>query len=496
MRPDETLKPAAAAGVTGLFKCYSKNITSLSGIEYFTGISSLEVKYNPALQTIPDISGLINLTIIGLDSNGLTSLPNLSTFVNLRILSCHDNFITSIPSLTGLTNLEVLFVHHNNITSIPDLSSQGKLAEFMCSDNPISSLPDFTNLVKLKTFICQRTSISALPSLNNCVLLQYFVCTDNNMSSLPAMNNCTQLIEIYAYNCKLTSLPDITNFPALTKILVANNYLSFEDIKPLTSNTNFSSFNLSPQYIDNLGTVLSYEKSITTIDLGIDASQTDNVYSWYKDGIFFQTTSLNKLVFSSVLFSDAGVYTCIVSNSRADLTGVVLNSKPITLTVTPCILANDVRYEILTTDCSYPIKVVVDESSFTGGVKPFTYTIKSRNDSIIYSSSSLSITNEGIYDLIVKDNAGCSIKFTEKLNIPHHENCDPVFYPNGDGIADVYFINEPGKAKVYNRHGEIVKTIITPGIWDGTNTNGNDAPTGLYVIEVNSSFSIRITLLR
>lgn len=496
MGADQTLKPATAAGVTGPFKCYGKNITNLSGIEYFTGISSLEVKYNPGLQTIPDISGLTNLTIIGLDSNGLIALPNLSTLVNLRILSCHDNFLTSLPSLSGLTNLEVLFVHHNNLTSIPDLSSQIKLAEFMCSDNPITSLPDFTNLVKLKNFICQRTAISALPSLNNCVLLQYFVCTDNNMVSLPAMNNCTQLVEIYAYNCKLTTLPDITYFPSLTKILAAKNYLTFEDIKPLTSNTNFNSFNLSPQYVDNPGTILSYEKSVSIIDLGIDGSQTDNVYTWYKNGIFFQTTSVNKLVFNSVSFSDAGVYTCTVSNSRADLNTIVLNSKPITLTVMPCIIANDVRYEILTTDCTYPIKVVVDESSFTGGVKPFTYTIKNGNDSTLYSGSSLSIAKEGIYDLIVKDNGGCSIRFPKKLTIPHHENCDPVFYPNGDGIADVYFINEPGNAKIYNKHGELVKIINTPGNWDGTNSNGQQVPSGLYVIEVNSNFSIRITLLR
>src|SRR6478736_2427766 len=75
---DQTLNVTAANAVTGQFKCYNQNITNLSGIQYFKNISSLEVKYNPNLQTVPDLSPLSKITILGLDSNGLTSLPSFS----------------------------------------------------------------------------------------------------------------------------------------------------------------------------------------------------------------------------------------------------------------------------------------------------------------------------------------------------------------------------------------------------------------------------------
>jgi hypothetical protein len=278
--------------------------------------------------------------------------------------------------------------------------------------------------------------------------------------------------------------------------LAANNYLTFEDIKLLTSNVNFSTFNLSPQFIDNLSNVLAFEKTSAIIELGIDETQTDNVYTWYKDNVFYQTTSINELAFNNISYTDAGVYTCIVSNSRSDLIGIVLNSKPITFSVSPCIIANNVRYEILTTDCSYPIKVSIDESSFTGGTKPFTYTVKFQNDSSVFGNSDLTLNKEGVFDLIVKDALGCNIKFSQILQVPHNQACDPVFYPNGDGIADLYFIQAPGQAKIYNREGDVVNTITAPGYWDGTTSNGKEAPSGLYVIEINNQATIRITLLR
>jgi internalin A len=496
MNPDQTLKPSGAAAVTGPFKCYNKNITNLSGIEYFTGITTLEVKYNPGLKTIPNISGLTNITIIGLDSNGLTTLPSLSSLVNLKILSCHHNKLTSIPSLNGLTLLELLFVHYNNITTLPDLTGLVNLDWILCSNNPLTSLPDFSTLVKLRVLMCQNTLINSIPSLNNCPLMEYLICTDNKVTNLPAMNNCVNLIELDVFNCKLSSLPDLSIYPALTMVKAGNNYLSFEDLKILMPLPNFSSFVLSPQLIANASNIVGYDKSPINLDLGIDAALTDNVYTWYKNGIFFQTTIVNKLTFNSVTHNDAGIYTCRVTNTTAALTVDTLIATAITLTVAPCILSYDLRYEIITSDCSYPIKVMLDETSLSGGTKPYSYTVKFQNDSSQFSTSSFTLQNEGVYDLIVKDAGGCKVNFSKKLNIPRSEKCDPVFYPNGDGIADTYFINETGSAKIYNREGEIVKRLTIPAHWDGTNATGQDAPTGLYVIEINNSTSIRVTLLR
>ena len=127
---DQTLNPTVASTITGQFKCYNKNVSNLSGVEYFTNISSLEVKYNLNLHTLPNISSLTNITVLGLDSNGLTSLPNLSSLTNLQILSCHHNQLSSIPDISNLTQLTDILVYNNNLTILPQLINPGKFRDF------------------------------------------------------------------------------------------------------------------------------------------------------------------------------------------------------------------------------------------------------------------------------------------------------------------------------------------------------------------------------
>jgi internalin A len=496
MNPDQTLNPTAAATYSGQFKCYSQNVTDLTGVEYFTGATSLEVKYNPGLQSIPNIDGLTNITILGLDSNGLTSLPNLSALTQLQILSFHHNQVTTIPSLNGLTQIVTLFVHNNNLTSIPDLSSLINLNQFIFSNNPIKSLPSFSSLAKLTQFIGDNTLITSLPDLSACPLLSSILVRKHLLTYLPDLSNNSNLSELLVNNGLLSTLPDLSGLSLLTSLNIANNNLSFEDILPLTSNTAFSSFIISPQTPGNSTTINALTSTSPNIALNFDNAVLNSVYTWYKDSIFLTTTSTNTLTLNSVTSLNAGIYTCTITNTTAALSGIVLNAKPITLKIIPCVSSNNISYHILNTDCSYPIQVMVDDSSFVTGTPPFMYRAKNKTDSSNFSTSNIVLPKEGVYDLIVKDAMGCVQVFNSTLLIPRNESCDPVFYPNGDGIADTYFIQETGYAKIYNKNGEIVNEMNTPASWDGTNKNGQDAPIGLYVIVVNDSINIKVTILR
>jgi internalin A len=495
MNPDQTLNVAAANAYTGLFKCYNKNITNLSGIENFIGATSLEVKYNPGLQSIPNIDALTNITILGLDSNGLTSLPNLSALTSLQILSFHHNQVTSMPSLNGLTQIVTLFVHNNKLTSIPNLSSLTNLNQFIFSNNPITTLPSFSGLTNLSQIICDNTLITALPNLSTCSSLSSIICRNHLLTSLPDLSSNTNLSELLVNNGYLSTLPNLSASP-LTSVDISNNALSFEDIMPLISKASFSTYVVSPQTPGTAATVNAPNSIPIDINLNFDKAITSNVYNWYKNGIILTSTSVNKLTFNPVTFNDAAVYTCTITNTTPALSGITLNAAPITLKVIPCIASNNIFYHITNTDCSYPIHVTVEDSSFTSGTPPFSYMAKNKQDSSAFNSSDFTVSREGIYDLIVKDELGCVVTFTSKLIIPRNEQCDPVFYPNGDGIADTYYIEENGYAKIYNKTGELIKEMSTPGSWDGTNKKGQDAPTGLYVIVVNDNTNIKVTILR
>ena len=496
--PDQSLNITAANAAIGQFKCYSQNIINLDGIQYFTNINTLEVKYNPNLHTIPNIDGLTSITTLGLDSNDLTSLPNLSTLVNLQVLSFHHNRVAVLPSLTNLNQLTILFAQSNQLTALPNLTTLVNLDKLFISDNPITLIPSLSGLGKLTYFSSHRNLINAMPSVNNSPLLQYLVCSENNVTAVPTITNCTQLKELWMPDCKLTTLPNLSSFSLLTTVNVSNSELSFEDILPSISNPNFNltDFNFTGQTPGVTSTINALTSSSVVIDLGFDNALTTNVYNWYKNGVFLTTTTVNKLSYPSVSMNDDGIYTCLITNNTPVLGGVLLKSKAITLRVSPCILSNNLGYTITSATCIYPIVVELDETSFTSGTAPFFYTIANKKDTLIFATPTFTMTHEGIYDIIVKDATGCAVTFESRLSITRNEQCDPVFYPNGDGVADMYYIENAGTAQIYNRSGEVVKTLAVPASWDGTNNKGQDLPSGLYVIVVNKDTTLKVTLLR
>lgn len=498
MYPDQSLNIAAANAATGQFKCYGQNITNLDGIQYFLNIGTLEVKYNPNLHSIPNIDGLTNITTLGLDSNDLTSLPNLSTLVNLQVLSFHHNRVAVLPSVSNLTQLKILFAQSNQLTALPSLTTLVNLDKLFISDNPITVIPSLSGLVKLKYFSSHRNPISVMPSMNNCVLLEYLICSENNVTAVPNITNCTLLKELWMPNCKLTTLPDLSSYTALHTVNVSNSYLSYEDIIPSLGNPGFNltDFNFTGQRPGTASTINAVTSAAVEINLGFDNALTSNIYTWFKNGVFLVNTTVNKLNFASVTMADEGVYTCIITNTNPNLNGLTIESKPITLRVSPCIVSNNLHYNIESTACAYPIVVTLDETSFNAGTAPFTYILENKTDTLAFTSSTFSLSKEGTYDILVKDATGCEVVFESHLVIERNSQCDPVFYPNGDGIADTYYIENTGTAQIYNRTGELIKELSTPAYWDGTTKKGQDAPSGLYVIVVNKDITIKVTLLR
>lgn len=55
--------------------------------------------------------------------NKITQIENLSSLVNLRLLSLQSNRLTKIEGLEALTNLEELYLSHNGIERIEGLGS-------------------------------------------------------------------------------------------------------------------------------------------------------------------------------------------------------------------------------------------------------------------------------------------------------------------------------------------------------------------------------------
>lgn len=495
MKPDQTLDTTAAKTITGIFNCYNKNVSDVTGIQYFTGINKLYLPKNNLSYLPTDFNRLANnLTELQLDTNKFVTLPDLSKFTSLQRLKVRENKLTSLPSLTSLTNLVEIFCDNNQISSMPDLSTLTNLQHFILSDNPIKLLPSFSNLTSLNRVLMSRTQISSLPDLSNCTSLNSIYCDGNFLTSLPNFAGIP-LNEIDASQNLLDTLPDLSSLP-LTIVKLYKNRLTFEDMISISTNPSFTSFKMSPQNVGISDTLNVVEMSPLSINLNFDNSVSGNIYNWYKDGIFLTSTAANKLVINSVSFADAGVYTCQITNSNAKFAGITVYTSPVTIIAMPCISLNNFTITIPDNECSYPIKVEANESSIIGGTAPFTYTIKNAETTAAFNSPLILAPKEGKYDIVITDSKGCKATAIDKLNITRSSKCDPVFYPNGDGVADTYYIQQKGTARIYNRAGDFIKELSVPAHWDGLTDKGEEAPTGFYVIVVNQNHTIQVSLIR
>lgn len=212
----------AVANATSLV-LQNGNIANLSGIEAFTGLSSLDVSNN-ALTSIPVLPA--GISTLNVSDNQLSALQNLPP--SLSVLNANTNQISILPNsfpatLTSLDlygnnlttfnatlpqNLMHLFVSKNQISTLPTLPNS--ILNLYCQDNQLTSLPNLPpSLIGLLVSSNQLTSLPALPTS-----LQVLQCDNNQLATLPIIpNSLTDLI------CQLNQLTSIPNFSTSLKNL-------------------------------------------------------------------------------------------------------------------------------------------------------------------------------------------------------------------------------------------------------------------------------------
>ena len=132
-----------------------KNLTDISGIEYFTNLTSLYCGNNQ-LTALP-VENLTNLTSLSCFGNQLTALP-VKNLTQLTTLSCGDNQLTALPveNLTQLTNLRCSY---NQLTSLP-VGKLNNLNVLICYENRLTEL-DITSVTSLNNLYCGNQTNAA-----------------------------------------------------------------------------------------------------------------------------------------------------------------------------------------------------------------------------------------------------------------------------------------------------------------------------------------------
>ena len=178
------------------FSAESCEIADLTGIEYATNLTRLDLRYNQ-ISDISALSGLTNLTELLLHENQISDISALSGLTNLMRLYFCCNHISEISALSGLTNLTFLVLQENQISDITALSGLTNLTELWLRDNQISdisALSGLTHLTQLSAGNNQISDITALSGLTNLILLWLYQNQISDISSLSEMRSLSSLM--------------------------------------------------------------------------------------------------------------------------------------------------------------------------------------------------------------------------------------------------------------------------------------------------------------
>ena len=201
----------------------NQNLKDMSGIEYFTNVSTLYCFSNKNLTSL-DVSGMSSLTTLDCNSCALTSL-NVSGLTMLTTLECYDNATLTSLDASGLSSLETLRCNNCALTSL-NVSGLSKLTRLDCYNNKLASL-DVSDLSSLETLECSYNKLTSL-DVSNLTNLQKLQCDVNYLTSLN-VNGLSSLTQLYCSSNFLTSL-DVSTLSSLATLFCNANKLSRLDI--------------------------------------------------------------------------------------------------------------------------------------------------------------------------------------------------------------------------------------------------------------------------
>ncbi len=278
---DKTMSADRRLSITSI-DCRNRNISDLTGIEYFPNLRNLYCLLNN-LESL-DVSKNVKLEILDCRYNRLSNLDcsnnpylrelycsvlnaygkisnlNVSKNDRLEVLDCSNQMELESLDLSGKPDLKILRCGTGRFGSAKlrslDLSKNPKLEELDCHGLDLGSL-DLSGNPALKILNCQNNNLSSLDlsgnpaleslscgdasllhdSINNKLVnidlshnpaLKDLSCQGINLSSLDLSGN-PALESLTCYNNNLVSL-DLSHNPALRRLNCDNNKLSSLDV--------------------------------------------------------------------------------------------------------------------------------------------------------------------------------------------------------------------------------------------------------------------------
>ena len=270
--------------------CSYMQITSLSGIEYFTNLTSLNASYN-RIETL-DLRNNSKLTEVDVMSNLLTSL-HVEGLSALELLDCSSNKLAEL-NVTASKDLKVLNCSNNKLGALNVLDNKD-LVELNCSNNTIAQL-NLKNNVALETLNVRKNALSLLDVTKH-VALKDLDCSRNSLTSLNVYSN-TLLETLRCSKNQLKTL-DVRHLASLSVLDCSSNNLSLLDV---TKNAALTMLDASENAFVSLD--LSRNTQLKTADCSKNA---DLTRVWVKDENHSLQINLTKDDVAILSYNNGGI---------------------------------------------------------------------------------------------------------------------------------------------------------------------------------------------
>ncbi len=258
--------PTDMLGLTSL-TCTHKNFADITGIEYATNLTYLNLNENHKISDISPLAGLTNLTDLHLTYNRISDISAVTGMTNLTELNLHSNQISDISAVAGLTNLLYLNLGGNQISDISAVGGLTNLETLNLVYNQISDISALASLTNLTELWLRQDCISDISALAGLTNLTELDLTGNAISNISAVGGLTNLTELSLSWNLISDISAVAGLTNLTYLYMGGNQIS--DISPFSGLTKLTSLWLYRNQISDISAVAGLE-NLTW--LGLDSN--------------------------------------------------------------------------------------------------------------------------------------------------------------------------------------------------------------------------------
>ena len=253
---DQPLMPSDLAQLDRL-EC--DNLTSLEGLQWATGVTSITVE-NLQTSDIGPMSPLTKLSYLSIYRGLVSDLTPLANSVELYSLALGDVPVTDISALENLTELSSLSLSGTDITDLSPLADLVKLYSLGISDNPrlsdVTALAGLTELSSLS--LRENPKLTSIASLRELEKLDFVDLWDSDLTSLDGLQNKPELTFLQADRNRISSLAPLAGDLALRDVKLSGNLIT--SVAPLAGKNNLEQLEINDNRIVDLTPVSNLPK--------------------------------------------------------------------------------------------------------------------------------------------------------------------------------------------------------------------------------------------